>query len=316
MHLMLSPDQHDSLLIAALHTRRSDIAVLKASGPDLRKYLQSQVTQDMGLLSTQQAIYAMALTPQGKAVADLIIAEGDNDELILLTWRNHAEILVERLRRFSLGYTLRIGTVDDMGVHSIQGAHAASMLNSVSLPNPGSGYLSTAYSDDGILVLTMPEAADCGYWLIAADVLLNELNLDADKAADEAAIRSARIRQGHPVFGLDWDASLHPMNANLLEYNGVSFDKGCYVGQEVTSRMRWRGGIKYRLYRLALSSLPSTLPTPMHSTAAIGSVTSVMQDSDMAIYGIGRLPISVADSGVPLHVEDGIDVRIIEACHA
>ena len=290
------------------------MVVLKASGPKLRDYLQGQVTQDMRRLDAAHAIYAMALTPQGKAIADMFIAEGDDEALILLTWRAHAEALVKRLRRFAIGYTLRIGIVADMAVHSVQGPASASLLQGAGLPDPGPRALAAAFGD-GVLVLAMPEAAERGYWLAAPGERLDALSLEPGLRVDEAVIRCARIRRGHPVFGVDWDASVHPLNANLSEYDGVSFDKGCFVGQEVTSRMHWRGGIKYRLYRLALSSVPAMLPAAIHTTAAVGTITSAMQDSDGAIYGIGRLPISIADADVPLQLEDGSPVRIIEPCH-
>lgn len=312
----LSSEQHDALSHKFLHARREDIVALKASGDRVRDYLQGQLTQDLTLLSPEQAIYTMVLTPQGKAVGDLIVAQGSDDELILLTWRSRAQILVERLRRFSIGYTIRLGIVADMAVQSVQGARANEMLAAASLPDPGSASLNTALSDTGILVLALPEAATCGYWLVATHEKLDGLNLDADKAVDEAVIRCARIHRGHPVFGIDWDESIHPLNANLDEYHGVSFDKGCYVGQEVTSRMHWRGGIKYRLYRLRLSACPDNVPTPILTTAAIGSISSVMQDADGSVWGIGRLPISVAEEGNALYTESGIPIELIEPCHA
>ncbi|HXH65329.1 MAG TPA: folate-binding protein, partial [Mariprofundaceae bacterium] len=236
----LDSEQHDALIHASLHARRGDIAVLKASGDRVRDYLQGQLTQDMHLLSPEQAVYSAVLTPQGKAVGDLIVAEGADDELILLAWKSCAEALVERLRRFSIGYTLRLGIVAGMGVHSIQGIRAADLLTASGLPDPGPEPLHAAFGEPGALVLSMPEAASSGYWLVATHEALDRLNLDTAGAVDEAVIRCARIRRGYPVFGIDWDESVHPLNANLDEYHGVSFDKGCYVGQEVTSRMHWR----------------------------------------------------------------------------
>lgn len=314
MFATLSTQAHDSLLQASVHGRRHDLAVLKASGEKIRDYLQGQITQDIKGLDADHALYAMALTPQGKAVADMLVAEGDDETLLLVTWRSHAEELVARLRRFAIGHDLRIGVVADMAVHSLQGPDAPARLQAAGLPDPGAEPLAAACGD-GVLVLAMPEAAACGYWLVADAGRLDGLALAPELAVDEAVIRGARIRQGHPVFGIDWDASVHPLNANLAEYGGVSFDKGCYVGQEVTSRMHWRGGIKYRLYRLQLTSIPASLPAPIQTTAAIGSITSVVADSDGAVYGIARLPISVADTDAPLQLEDGSPVKILGPCH-
>jgi len=118
-----------------------------------------------------------------------------------------------------------------------------------------------------------------------------------------------------PVYGIDWNKKIFPLNANLIEFDGVSFDKGCYVGQEVTSRMQWRGGIKKRLYRVQLESLPSALPCPLSTTVEIGMVTSAAMNSDGEVYGIAHLPIELVEKQMPLIDPEGDSVSVIEACH-
>ena len=138
-------------------------------------------------------------------------------------------------------------------------------------------------------------------------------------AEDESvAVGIFDLPEGVPSFGVDWDEKIHPLNANLIERNGVSFDKGCYVGQEVTSRMHWRGGIKKKLYRVSLmregfDGEGVVLPIPILTTVKVGELTSVADSKD-GLFGIALLPISVVDAATPLKLEDGTEVKVLGIC--
>jgi len=125
-----------------------------------------------------------------------------------------------------------------------------------------------------------------------------------------------RIIRGMPDFGAEWNESVFPLNANLIEFDGVSFEKGCYVGQEVTSRMHWRGGIKKKLYRVAIDGSPDTLPCPIKSTANIGELHSAAINHENNCFGIAHLPIETVESQAQLYLENGAEISILEPCHA
>jgi len=154
-----------------------------------------------------------------------------------------------------------------------------------------------------------------GFWIIATPEAFNDVIAQVDSVS-EHEVEAMRIIRGLPCFGTEWDSSIHPLNANLMEFDGVSFEKGCYVGQEVTSRMHWRGGIKKRLYRIAIDGVPEQLPCPIRSTANIGMLKSAAIDHEGHCCGIAWLPIETAESRAPLTLEHGIAVTILEACHA
>jgi len=289
--------------------------VIKASGPGIRDYLQGQITQDMGKLTTEKSIHACLLTPRGKAVSDLYLLEGNSDELILLTLRDHAVSTVARLRQFALGYQLRIGIVDAWSILDMQGKHATDGLRHFNLPEPENEWLETCHADD-IHILAMLKNSR-GFWVIGNTLRLNAMLESSSPTRINADQREAiRIIRGIPRFGMDWNEKVYPMNANLVEFDGVSFDKGCYVGQEITSRMHWRGGIKKRLYRVTLENAPDAIPCPILTTAKIGMLTSAATDAANTCFGIAHLPIEVAESDTSLSLENGSTVNIIEACHA
>ncbi|MDQ6981714.1 MAG: folate-binding protein [Mariprofundus sp.] len=312
---ILTRSTANSLLHNAVVSLRSRWSVLKASGPGLRDYLQGQITQDMNRLTSTQGIHSCILSPQGKAISELYILEGHNDELIILTPAPYAEATVARLRQFSLDHALRIGIVDSLVICSIQGANATQLLNDFGLVEPDLGWLSASRkSDTDTFALVMPENPR-GYWVINSrkhvDTIIGGL-----QKIDESEMEAMRIIRGIPDFGIEWDASIHPLNANLIEFDGVSFDKGCYVGQEVTSRMHWRGGIKKKLYRVAIDGSPEALPCPVRTSTSIGELKSAAIDHEQNCFGIAYLPVEIAESNSTLTLTNGVSIKVLEACHA
>jgi len=311
----LSRTTTNQLLHHAVISLRRRWSVLKASGPSLRDYLQGQITQDMKRLNAKQGIHSCILSPQGKAISELYILEGNNDELIILTPQSHAEATVARLRQYALGQALRIGLIETLAIGSIQGANATQILNDFELPEPEHGWLSCSRkSDADTFALVMPENPR-GYWIISTREHI-ETVIDKHQQVNESEMEAMRIIRGIPDFGVEWDERIHPLNANLIDFDGVSFDKGCYVGQEVTSRMHWRGGIKKKLYRVAIDGKPESLPCPIQTTANIGELRSAAIDHEKNCVGIALLPIEIAESATTLALENGAHIEILEVCHA
>jgi len=311
----LSPNTADQLLNQSIIARQPRWSVLKASGSSLREYLQGQITQDIHTLTPTHAIHSCILTPQGKAVTELYIMQGQADELIILTPSAHAVATVARLRQFALGHTLRIGLVDALQVCSVQGTNAAEVFDTIPCPEPDSAWLSCSRStDQDTVAIVMPEAPR-GFWIISTAEHIDALCQQRGPISSQE-LEAMRIIRGLPDFGTEWDESVHPLNANLIEFDGVSFEKGCYVGQEVTSRMHWRGGIKKKLYRVTIDGAPDQLPCAIRTTANIGELKSAAIDHENHCIGIALLPIKIAESKVALGLENGAEINILEACHA
>ncbi|MDQ6986959.1 MAG: folate-binding protein [Mariprofundaceae bacterium] len=313
----LSKQTAERLTHAYVCCRDAAWTVVKASGQGLRDYLQGQITQDIGRLSADQGIHACILTPQGKALCELYIIEGLQNELLMLTPTFIAEETVARLRRFALGYDLRIGIVESLAVWSLQGAACAQMFKHLDMPPPGDAWLAgSRHAQKEYLAMTVVENTKA-YWLIA------DANLSIPASESSIApveLEALRIIRGLPRFGSEWDASIHPLNVNLIDFDGVSFEKGCYVGQEVTSRMHWRGAIKKKLYRVQLENVAkdfkAELPCPIHSSTPIGELRALACDQDESFFGIALLPIDTVLAESPLKLADGTDIRILEHCHA
>ncbi len=313
--ISLTPMTADRLLHDAVVARRKRWSVLKASGSGLHDYLQGQITQDINRLTPTRAIHSCILSPQGKVISEIYVLEGHADELIILTPSSHAEATVARLRQFALGQALRIGAVSALSIYSIQGANAAQVLADFGIAEPEDSWLaSSRMPGEDSFALVMPKNPR-GFWLISSVERLVELS-SRHATIDEDEYDAMRIIRGIPDFGVEWDERSHPLNANLIEFDGVSFDKGCYVGQEVTSRMHWRGGIKKKLYRVAIDGRPDALPCPVQTTANIGELRSAAVDHEHHCVGIAHLPIAVVEADAPLTLANGAHIEILEACHA
>jgi folate-binding protein YgfZ len=309
----LSEQTADQLLHSYVLAPRNNWSVLKASGPTVRDYLQGQITQDIGKLTAEQAIHSCILSPQGKALSETFIIEGNNDELILLTPSSHAVATVNRLRQFMLGHKLRLGIVESMGICAAQGANAAQLLNEFNLPEPGNTWLASSRDNQtGNVAVVMPR----GFWIVSDKSHIEEITRTSENIVAEIELEALRIICGMPDFGVEWNESIHPLNANLIEFDGVSFDKGCYVGQEVTSRMHWRGGIRKKLYRISINGVPDSLPCPVKTTVNIGELHSAALDHKGNCFGIAHLPIETVESNSPLCLQNGAEIIILEPCHA
>jgi len=185
-----------------------DRALIRIAGEDVRGFLQGLVTQDLALVTAETPQWAALLTPQGKALFDFLLW-ADGDAILVDCEAAQREALVRRLTLYRLRRAITIEPVDG-GVHWS--------------PDPGQG-------------VPDPRLAALGHrWL--------------GEASGEAATawRAHRLRLGvtEGVEELGLDKTLW-LECNAAELGGVSFTKGCYVGQENTARMHYRAKVNRRL---------------------------------------------------------------------
>jgi folate-binding protein YgfZ len=215
--------------------------ILAVSGPDRRNFLQGLVSNDVEKLASGRAVYAALLTPQGKYLHDFIMVE--QGEVIWLD--AEAARLADLKRRLSI-YRLRakieIAERPELGVAAVFGDGAFAALG---LPDePGA----VRPWEDGI-ALTDPRLAELGGRVIMDRLCFARLAESGLAEADFAAYDRHRLALGVP----DGSRDLVPEKSILLEsgfdeLNGVDWQKGCYVGQELTARTKYRGLIKKRLF--------------------------------------------------------------------
>ena len=219
-----------------------DRGVLLVRGADARDFLQGLVTCDMRLVTPGEPRFGALLTAQGKIIADFIISATDETSFRLDCPRALSADLLKRLRLYKLRAKVEVEDASDrLGVAAFWGADAPAGA----IPDPRHG--------------------DLGLRLIGVRAELS------GAAGDAAAYEALRIACGVPQGGADFvygDAFPHDVNMDLI--GGVDFKKGCYVGQEVVSRVQHRGTARRRILLLRLDG-----PAPARGTPVLAGETDV-----------------------------------------
>ncbi|HEX2151162.1 MAG TPA: folate-binding protein [Stellaceae bacterium] len=215
--------------------------ILAVSGPDRRNFLQGLVSNDVEKLAAGRAVYAALLTPQGKYLHDFIMVE-QGEAIWLDAEAARLADLKRRLSMYRLRAKIEIAERPELGVAAVFGDGAFAELG---LPDePGA-----VQPWEGGVALVDPRLAELGGRVITDRLRLARLVESGLSEADFAAYDRHRLGLGVP----DGSRDLVPEKSILLEsgfdeLNGVDWQKGCYVGQELTARTKYRGLIKKRLF--------------------------------------------------------------------
>lgn len=270
----------------------ADRGVVSVTGADAEKLLGGLITNDIALIAEAHALYAALLAPQGKMLFDfLVVKRGDG--FLLDTLREKTGDLVKRLSMYKLRAQAEIRDVSaDFAVGAAWGGE-------------------TVPSDvpAGALVYADPRLPALGSRFIADVTAVRDAG-DAVNASPEA-YEAHRIGLGVPEGGRDFVfGDTFPHEALLDQLNGVSFDKGCYVGQEVVSRMQHRTTVRKRVVPVeADQELPQGPLPVLVGEAEIGRLGSVAGQRGLALLRLDR--VAEAQRGGTLVTVNGLPLRVV-----
>jgi len=273
-----------------------DRGVLKISGPDARHLLNGLVTTDLTQLAPGQGRFGAMLTPQGKIIADFLITEitaADDGGFLLDCAKTLAQPLADKLKFYKLRAKVLIENLSDrLGVLALWDGELAQP------PEMG-------FAD--------PRHAKLG-WRIIVPELLAGATAEAlgARLVDVADYDAHRIACGVPSGGVDFAyADAFPHEANMDRLHGVDFNKGCYIGQEVVSRMHHRGTARTRIVRV---SFDGATPQPGSEIVAgdksVGTMGSAAGGVGLALLRIDRVAearaasLPLAAGGIALGIAD------------
>ena len=236
-----------------------DRGVLELTGEDRVAFLQGLVSNDVAALAPGQACWAALLTPQGKWLADFFVV-ATPEALLLDAERAQVPALVQRLSRFRL--RSKVALRDASEAFHVQAAWG------VAPPAQG-------------IVFADPRLAEAGWRILAT------APLPTDATAEE--YDGHRLSLGLPDGSRDMEAEKSVLlEAGFDELHGVSWSKGCYMGQELTARTRYRGLVKRRLVPVDVTG-----PLPSRGTivtdAAGGEVGELRSGRDAAALALLRI---------------------------
>jgi folate-binding protein YgfZ len=273
-----------------------DRGVVKVAGDDARRFLNGLATNDIGKVGPGKARYAALLTPQGKIIVDFIIAEAEPEDgggFFLDCPRALAPALVEKLNFYKLRAKLIIEDLSEaLGVMAVWDGAALSE-DGLSYPDPRLAALGTR----SILPpqLAGEAAAELGATLVEPE-----------------AYDAHRIALGVPRGGHDFTyGDAFPHEADMDQLAGVDFDKGCYVGQEVVSRVEHRASARSRVLPIAYDEA-SPMPgiAVMAGEKQVGTLGSTAKGHGLALMRLDRVADAHA-TGTPL-IAGGIAIRVVK----
>jgi len=274
--------------------RLEDRALLSISGADARDYLQGLISNDVDKITGGNAIYAALLTPQGKYLHDFFVFalfnEKGEDALVLDCEKARIDDLMRRLRMYRLRAQVDLDILgDDWAVVAIPG-HIR--------PTPASGVVYADPRHDGLGARAALPVED-----------FDSLNLTPGARRDYDLLR---LKLGAPESGSDLvpEKSLL-MESGFEELNGVDFEKGCYVGQEVTARMKHRALIRKRLFSVLIDGPAPAPGSPIqYGDVNIGEMRSSQDGHGMALLRIKTVK-EAEKSGAALVAGDA-NLRVVQ----
>jgi folate-binding protein YgfZ len=255
-------------------TALPDRAVIAVTGADARTFLQRVITRGPEDLPEGGAQLSALLTPQGKILCEFLIFDDGVGGIMIDAPANEADGLIKRFTLYRMRAKAEITRRDDLAVAAARGDGAAE-LTTVALaaaPDPRNAAL-------GLRAIVPAGTPD----------------------PDEAAYHAARIAAGVPEFGVDYGpAEVFSTDVNHDLMGGIDYKKGCFVGQEVASRMHRKGGVRKRTVRLGFGG---DAPQPGTDLSAgetpLGQITSAAAGHALALVRVDRLA-KAAEAGDPL----------------
>ncbi len=230
-----------------------DRAVIAVAGDTARDFLQGLITNDMAACTPARPIYAALLTPQGKVLFDFLVFEKDNAFLLDCAAAT-ADDLLRRLTMYRLRAKIELRRRDDLAV-------------------------AVAWDD------SLPDAPDDPR--LAALRKRTIVPHEPDAMVDAPAFHRRRLSLGVPDSADMPTDTVFPLDMGFEELHGVSFKKGCFVGQEVTARMKHRGTARRRVL---MADFARALPPPGTALAADGKeIATLMTGLDHRALALVRL---------------------------
>lgn len=251
-------------------------AIIALGGDDAASFLQGLVTANVANLGPGETIHTALLTPQGKVLSAFFVWRTD-DGFLLDALATDEDALVRRLTLYKLRAKVEIGSQKGLAVF-------------VGDAGPRQA------RDD-------PRLAGLGQrWLVAPG---GKADGSAEGgSAEDGGYDVRRVALGVPEFGADYGpGEVFPMDVNLDALGAVDYKKGCFVGQEVASRMHRKGQVRKRSWRIEADAALTAGAAITAGASTLGSVTSVAGGRGIALVRTDRVAAAPTESqadGMPV----------------
>jgi len=288
--------------------------VIKLSGDDTLDFLQGLITNDLELLPHVNCMYAMILNNKGRVMHDIILYKTKKENTVLLECQlENADALVKSLKRYKLRKKVDISSCDDISIWQVlvnQKTHYSAdatveTLNETLSPKLFQDTTAPLNSSNVIALHQDPRLS----WLGWRALLNRDQPCSEEYIEDELLYHSYRHFYGIPEGPKDiLPGKSLPMECNIDFMNGISFRKGCYLGQELTARSHFTGVIRKRLMPIIIQYSEKSIPSDGSLFDAKGNVagkfrSTIDQRFGLALINLNRQQVSlVSANGVQVTV--------------
>ena len=271
--------------IAHLNSR----AIIAVTGPDTKSFLNGLLSQEIETLASGELRFAGLLTPQGRLLYDLFVA-GADEGVLLDVAAEHRDAIVMRLTMYKLRAKVELATSPLLvfaKFSALPGEGRGPDPRAVSAPDESGSRPSPGRADEGWFV--DPRLTLLGSRLYTRDI---------ETTATEDDYEAHRLALGVPGPA-DWGTDkLYPIDADFDLLAGIDFKKGCFVGQETTSRMKRRGTIKNRMLPITFDGPPPAFGTEvLAGERRAGEVLSGQNGRAMAMLRLDRVDGALTADG-------------------
>lgn len=288
---------------------RSRWGRIRVSDADRIRFLHNQTTQDFQRLQAGQGCETVFVTSTARTL-DLVTAYVEAESVLLLTSPGMAGQLVEWMDRY-IFFADKVQLADvttETFAFTLLGEDSDAVLETLGIDTADHpsrwDHWSGKLANDSLLIAAASGLALPGYTLIGpghqADAVWQALLAAGVEPQTEADWQRLQIQQGRPLPGYELTEEDNPLEAGL--WHAISFEKGCYIGQETIARLNTYQGVKKRLWGLKLSDLVEPGAVIEQAGERVGRVTSTVA-TDAGAVGLGYLRTKAG--GVGLTVQAG-----------
>jgi len=270
---------HESVLLVA----EPDLALVVVTGDDRASWLNGLVTCDVAKLEDGACAYGLAVTQKGRIITDLFVLKRAGSIDVVLPARVR-DAFMAALEKYLVMEDAEMARDDSRRVWFAHGPRASTL--GMACDRTGLG---------GAIVVAPPDEKD---QLVSRTTELGGM------VGDVSGWEALRVERGVPAFGVDFDEKTYPQEASL-EKRAVSFEKGCYLGQEVVCMLELRGHVKRKLVPFAMDDGTAEVGATITDDAGteIGKVSSAAQSSTLGKFvGLAMLKLAQTDAGSKLHI--------------
>ena len=266
---------------------------IRLSGPDAVRFLHGTVTADIEGLEPGHAAPAGLLTVKGKLVCEMVVLRRDDEGLDLLVPTGQAESVADLLDRHIIMDEVELERSGPVALALVWNSDGSSPeLGSTS----GVATCVTRHPAPGLLVTGPAEAVE--------SALVDVQRVDA------RAFEAYRVETASPAWGHELGPDFFPPEVGFV--HAVSYDKGCYLGQEPLARIHARGQVNRVMVRVEANRMPTEVPAPLsHPERSDAGRWTTAAERDGTVVGLAIVRRAMAAPQTVLQGPDGLEVRVV-----